>query len=331
MTFVLFLNAPVGLLEFTVDGVTAQCDKNFEGFKAFTPGIHFISYRYSRGNETGANTCLIIDCPKSTSPVLVFLWDKDSEQFKLTNSQAFADENILKYPHLAAYSAFMSQEGYAKWHKWTMNLSNSTLNRCLSSCKLSAVLPVYEVTPMDESHHSLMKTSSQETEQQARLQFTQIPSLKQFSLTATPEKVTKAACDRSVILESLQVSWEEWLAELELSFLLLVIGQNFEGFEQWIDILSLLAGSLAFAQAHSVEYGKLFVLLQVQFEFCPDDFFNGLLTDNKLFLMLSGLVSSVKAGEEVIQFCEFFEQRFGVQLQEFDLDEYGEYAPTVVE
>lgn len=331
MTFVLFLNAPVGLLEFTVDGVTAQCDKKFEGFKSVPTGIHFFSYRYSRGSDTGPSTCLILDCTLP-APVLVFSWDRSTEQFSLIDSQPFVTEAVLKYSHLAAYSSFMGQEGCRKWHAWTGNLTSRLLERCLSSCKIPSIIPIYEVTPMHESHHSLLQNHQSSPLPSVMLSITRVPTLKQFSATASPEQVTKAACDRSIILESMNVSFGDLLGELEFSFLLLVIGHNFEGFQQWIDLLGLLSGSIRYAQGHPAEYSKLFSLLKIQFEFCPEDFFNGLLTDNKLFMMLGGLVSAMQQlTTEVKEFCDFFESKFGIDLDGFNLDEYGEYAPSVVD
>lgn len=334
MTFLLFLEAPEGQLEFTLDGVTAQCDKHFEGFKSVPVGIHFMSYRYSSGSETGASTCLILQIPQNDSSVLVFSWNRGSEQFTLTASELTSDEKILKYPHLAAYESFMAQDKHSlkRWSQWTSHLDVKVLERCLKPCLVSSChFPLFEVTPMDESHHALLQHPNNNSE--VKLQFTHIPTIKTASGSLSPDELTKAACDRSVLLEKLQISVSDLLAELQLSFLLLVLAHNFEGFEQWIDILGLLCGSFEFAHSHASAYGPLFELLQVQFQFCPDDFFNGLLTDNKLFMLLGGLVSCLNDRKipAITEFCNFFQSKFGIQLAEFDIDEYGEYAPTIVE
>ncbi len=47
--------------------------------------------------------------------------------------------------------------------------------------------------------------------------------------------------------------------------------------------------------------------------------------------MLSGLVSVVERGKEVGEFCEFFETKFGIQLEAFDLEDLSEFAPVIVE
>ena len=222
--------------------------------------------------------------------------------------------------------------------------------------KLKRTIQVYEITPMTESHHSLLKDLKNVNEDNDNLghpalRFTIIPNLKEFSKSNAsrldPKDLTSCAIDRSPIFYSLNIDLDCLLGELQLSFLLLTFAQNFEGFEQWLDIVSLLCQSSALIEKNIEEYNKFLVILKGHLEMCPDDFFNGLMNENKLFNLFKILIlnfnnfnnNNNNNNETVNNFKLFCEKKFGwifkgstTDFIELNIDgDDNEDLPVVVE
>ena len=332
----IFLNGPVDRLEFSLNGVFGRTASKFEGFYSIPSNneLNFVSYRVGgsvNGGE-GAFVSLILNLEESR--VLVFEWSMEEELFKLKTDEKFdkkMSDKLLEYPGLISYKRFMEQqpESQILWNRFTRFINKKSVTRVFSKVSLSSD-SVFEVTPMLESHHSLLQGLNAESEITVSLQFTKILSLKDYS--KIPEidskQVTKCAMDRSVIFEYLNLNVYELLSELQLSFLLLTFAQNFEGFEQWLDIVSLFFQSFEYAKNNVKNFKTVLEVVEEHLEMCPDDFFSGLMNENKLFKLMTGFF----IGTDGIfgDFKKFYEKKFG-WIFAGDAEEDPEDAPVIVE
>lgn len=336
----LFLDGPADRLEFSFDGVFGRIGEKFEGFFQVPPGIHFISYRMTgsvRGDEIcsgeGPFTTVILNLVKSQASVLTFAWNQQEESFKLSNfdtcrlSPLVFSEKLLQYPGLLSYSRFMAcQVGSAEsWQSLTALIREQDLRRVFCETELVKDSQVFEVTSMHESHHSLLKGVNDCNS--AIIRFIPIPSLKDFS-KANPLLTTACAMDKTLIFDSLNVSILDLLAELQISFLLLTFAQNFEGFEQWIDIVQLLCHSGRLMRNNYVECERFLQLIQEHLESCPNDFFSGLMSENRLYRLLNDLFLSLG---EMERFKRFYEDKFGWIFSQDTEEDLEDESPVIVE
>lgn len=317
----IFLDGPTEKLEFCMNGVFGRTASKFEGFYSIPlDEVHVISYRLG-----GEGPFISLICRMTISRVLVFEWSRDEELFKLKSESSVYDtigDKLLEYPGLIQYKRFMDQQPGAQesWTQFTQYITESSLTCVFQQLKVSD--GVFEVTPMIESHHSLLKNMSGDSSN-AALNFKRIPSVKEFS--RDPEVITKCAMDRSVIFESMKISFADLLSELQISFLLLTFTQNFEGFEQWLDIVNLHFQSYDLAKRIPNDFERLLAVVEVQLEMCPDDFFGGLMNENKLYKLFNGLFSNTEG--KYAKYYQFYTRKFGWTFEDELEDE--EYAPVI--
>lgn len=325
-----FLNGPKDCLEFSMDGVFGRTTNKFEGIHSvpIDSGVHLISYRVvSSGSEEGAFVSLFFSFKEPK--VLVFEWDKEVELFQLKCETEILMEKLLEYPGLISYEQFMRQEpeSLMVWKRFTSFITGDSLFSTLYESKITNEL--FEVTPMLESHHNLLNELEIKGTNLPKLNFIQIPSLKAYGklVGVGSMQITQCALDKSPIFYYLNCSFTDLFAQLQLSFLLLTFAQNFEGFEQWIDIVSLLLESIDLASKYTDEYKTFLNIVSEQLEMCPDDFFTGLLNENKLYKLINSFFKL--SNGQFDEFKQFYEKKFG---WEFDDElEYDEDAPAIVE
>lgn len=324
----LFLNGPVDRLEFSLNGVFGRTASKFEGFHSVPCGdLHFVSYRLGNSGE-GAFTSLILtfDEPR----VVVFEWSREEELFKIKTDERFEAgmmDQLLKYPGLIGYERFMDQqpESLLLWKRFTRCITRESVSKVFSNVSLANDC-VFEVTTMLESHHSLLQGLNAANNSHTSLQFTKILSLKDYSKIPgiSSIDVTKCAMDRSAIFKYSKLKISDLLSELQVSFLLLTFAQNFEGFEQWLDIVSLLFQSFEIAKDHFKDYRVVFEVVQEHLEMCPDDFFTGLMNENKLYRLLSDFFSNTDNVFE--EYEKFYETKFGWSFEALE----DEDSPVIV-
>ena len=328
----IFLNGPTDRLEFSLDGVFGRTGPKFEGFHSIPTGIHLISYRISEG----AFVSLIME-PHHRPQVSVLSWSQEEEIFQLKNQVDFKSDQmdkLLEYSGLISYERFMDmQEGI--WRTLTRFIKTTSIQRIFSDLKVTDISSeaLYEITPMTGSHHSLLQgLKDDEKGKEKMINFTRIPSLKEFAKTGI--NITQCAMDKSPIFKSLNRNISDLLAELQVAFILLIFCQNFEGFEQWIDIVSLLLNSFDLGRESFKDYRQLFEVMREHLEMCPDDFFVGLMNENKLYKLISTFASNCDGFDDQIPFYEGkFGWKFNVKQKGDGLEEFDdpEDSPVIVE
>lgn len=325
----IFLNGPNDQLEFSMDGIFGKISSKFEGFHSIPLGIHFISYRINSNPENTSSPFITLIFHPSQPKVFLFEWCKVSELFKLSSINGLNPNNLLKYPGIVPYERFMNQEleGLSTWKRLTRFITIESVSKVFSESKISPHL--FQVTPMMESHHDLLKELDSKTSSPV-LNFSRIPSLKEFIKLTSTSNITQFGMDKSPIFHHFNYNFKDLFSELQISFLLLIFAQNFEGFLQWFDILNLLLKSFQLAQENPKQFCLLFRLLEDHFSFCPDDFFTvGLVNENKIYKLMAEFFKYFD-GLGYEKEMKFYGDKFG-WIFEFGEEVDQQDEPTIVE
>lgn len=158
---------------------------------------------------------------------------------------------------------------------------------------------------------------------------------------ATPQQITKYNFDRSEILQGIlkrryQNDPTGILGELQFSFICFLMGQSFDGFEQWKQLVALFCCSDDAASSIPELFNKFIAVLHFQLKQAPEDFFiDNISGENflvsvlrQLFEILNDDQLEKKLVETKAKFKSYIEKRFG---RTFNVQEDDEDAPVVVD
>lgn len=178
------------------------------------------------------------------------------------------------------------------------------------------------------------------TSPEATIRFTPIPHRK-YPEGATPAQMTQHSMDHSYVLRSLLDSHHRGdqmaiLGEIQFAFVCFLLGQVFDAFEQWKQLVHLLCSSEeAIADpAHKTLYINFLSTLHFHLREIPEDFFVDIVTQNNfLVASLGRFFASLRSGDASVElkkrgqmFRENLEKRFHWSFSEAD----DEDAPVVV-
>lgn len=173
------------------------------------------------------------------------------------------------------------------------------------------------------------------------LRFTDVPQ-KAYPEGATPEEITRCNLDHSHVLETILSSRYrdnalDLLGELQCAFICFLIGQVFEGFEQWKRLVRLLCSCDAALSHHPQLFLQFITLMHFQVREIPEDFFVDIVAseDNFLVSVLRGFFANLGAHTSLdpalrdrgLKFKDNLERKFRWDLSAEPEDE----APVVVE
>mmetsp|Transcript_66814 Transcript_66814/g.118298 ORF Transcript_66814/g.118298 Transcript_66814/m.118298 type:complete len:429 (+) Transcript_66814:48-1334(+) len=158
----------------------------------------------------------------------------------------------------------------------------------------------------------------------------------------TPLETTQLHMDGSSKLEAMiakEYGGNEFgiLGELQLAYIAFLLGQNYDGFEQWRSLLLLLCSCESAAVHHSELFSELCRTFFAQLSQAPSDLFGDDLTrDNfmgtcaiSLLEICDTQASSQKLRKRCMKLRELVEEKFGLSTQ--DLALLGEDAPQIVD
>ncbi|KAJ2083741.1 hypothetical protein H4R24_000604 [Coemansia sp. RSA 988] len=366
--FLVMLDTPAGL-EFGIDLDTWETGPLFKGLKMIPPGIHYIHY--------------------SLGEVVVRRWSKENEDLLSFDSVSPEDVERVSMnirdldSGLGAYQLGEANDdkppAYVRWQLLTEHITSELLQHVLPAhgCFSSATGSVYEdeeiasVRRMLERHARSMSdqgisaadvqaiidseaAASKDVESDDRFHFTHINIRHSFPKDATPEEIRRFSQDKSWLLRNILAQHQSrahvLLGEFELSFLVILVGQNFTGIEHWKRILHLVLASIDILKDREVVETLIAPLLRIlicQLRECPQEFVASVLEqDNFVAEILRSLVLNVyecrnefakQLLDSEIEHLRLLLAGFGwllpkgSQLQEEADREEGEYAPQVVE
>jgi A1 cistron-splicing factor AAR2 len=320
---------------------------------SYWPLSTYYSARSKYGGDAAPRTSFFLNV--TPGDVLVLRWDPKVETFRFLQKdesdpyvksvKTFEfDGNLGTYPH----------EMKGKWTPLSCHLTPALVAQLqpigVQIVTTGKALSGEERRQIDEAMEEMgLEESTREEELEVLMSdtqcyFTTIPRVRPPT-GSTPSQVTAMNMDRSPVLDHMiEKDYDGnpnlFLGELQFSFVSFLLGQSFEGFEQWKSLVSLaLSCESALYSVKRVSFWLDFLkVLETQLSEAPEDFFIDIV-EGKNFLHHSlcdffEIASDPGTPEPVAEAAEalknFVEDRFGVP---FDFTEaHGDDdGPTYVE
>ena len=200
-----------------------------------------------------------------------------------------------------------------------------------------------------EAKRSRMELKTDESDEQGlpdmpitpgtEIRFTLIPK-QTYPTGASPQEVTKYSMDHSFVLESLlntayEVNKMDVLGELQFAFVCFLIGQVYDGFEQWKNLVRLLCMCDEALAKYPELYTQFISTIHYQIQEIPEDFFVDIVSQNNFlvsvlhafFENLESSTTTPSLKEKGRRFRAHLQKRFNWDFTE-DPDED---CPVVVE
>ncbi|PVU87118.1 hypothetical protein BB561_006444 [Smittium simulii] len=368
-------------IDFGIDLNLWQTTPNFMGLKLIPPGLHLISYSsVDKTSQIGIKSCFF----HVFEPGQLVVKDWDVETESIVDTKLSADEQTsLKLnirdldKKLGAYPSG-SDNSFLRWQKLTRFITPDNLSYCMpKKTVISNGFNSATSSSYDEVEH--IKASKKKFAQEIETlipesnKATIIPDHKTFNYEAfnfniidlkssfdptihSPFEISKYSMDKSYLLEKTLSNYKPGsvglLGEMQLAFIILLIGQNFNGLEHYKMLVGLITGCEMLLSKTNLVL-SLFIpfldILQTQLLECPPDFFTNVLTmDNFLIQCLKNFAVNIDLAENTSDqmntlkksfnyLRSVFKKKFGVDLptaqdiiNEIENDPESEYAPTIV-
>jgi A1 cistron-splicing factor AAR2 len=258
-------------LDFGVDFNSWQTGPKFKGLKLIPPGLHYIHYSI-QSKQQGQALSVAEQSLKSgffhefkSGELMVRKWNPDQEIFtEIYDQEELArfrcnilefDQFLGPYP-LVADPSTGNRNTYQEWLSLSKHISSTVLTKILPEgyCIYSMHMTSKFSDVPDERLKDVQPST--QTLHQERLHFTDFDLKKSFPQGAAGQELSNYARDKSWLLESLlsnypatqsssnhETSETFLLGELELSFVLFLVAQVFDGFEQWKALIHLFCYS----------------------------------------------------------------------------------------
>ncbi|KAJ1836758.1 hypothetical protein LPJ63_000078 [Coemansia sp. RSA 2711] len=331
------------------------------------PGIHYVHYSALNGEKQPGMRCGFFYNFEARE-VAVRRWCTESEELVAVN--ATDSERVrLGIRDLDKGLGAYQLDSYSRWQQLTSYITPELLQRVLppQGCFTSATGSAYEDEEMATVRRQLRQRAergeldanvqaiidSEPTQSNDRFQFTHVNIRHSFPVDAAPDQIHRYSQDKTWLLRTLLDQWPngviDLLGEFQLSFIVILAGQNFTGIEHWKRLLHLVLGS-AEALTDEQLVGQLFVpllsVLMIQLRECPREFIASVLEqDNFVAEILQMLVLNVyecegNAAQVLVPELDKLRRLLatfgwtlpdGRQLQEAADVEEGEYAPQIVD
>lgn len=286
---------------FGIDMWAWETGPRFRGLKMIPPGIHYVSLQAGdSGPKAGFFAAFL---PQECKHVR---WDRHTETLEF----AGAPVDLAKLePSLGAYPA--GDSGNADiWAGLTAALTPALLHDCIPGGMFD------QMAGGDDS---------------GRFGFTPVPQRPQ---ARSPDAITRFAFDRSEALEGLLGG--NLVGELQLSFLVLVVGHNFEGFQAWKRLLQLFCLSTALVPDRRDLFARLLETLRWQFTAGTELFGSVLLQEHFVLcrwlhdLVQASLAAGGRLRHEAAGLSELIRTHLGWDLAEAAPPDPDDELPAVV-
>ncbi|KAI8845198.1 A1 cistron-splicing factor [Chytriomyces cf. hyalinus JEL632] len=373
----LLMDAPVNL-GFGIDLNEWQTGPRFKGLKLIPPGFHFVFYssKSTVTGESGIRTGFFkFFDPKE---IHVVQWDAANEDI-MDEKDLDKDQiqrlrfNIMEFePNLGAYPLMPHPQQpvptFQKWLRLTHMITKPLIRRMLpTDMKVSSLVSVSRFSDLDarivsESDGAATASyvnpaGSNDALLRMNIQFTPIDLKRSFPPNATPDQITKYWFDKSYLLSTALSNhyhgdYRLLLGELQFSFVLFLVGQVYDGLEQWKCLVQMICASKEALKTYRATLFMDFLdVLYSQVTECPQDFFtDALSSSNFLRAAIVDLVANMRDPDSVdqlpnpkleaklAQFVKLVSDRFEWDVEEAvrerwaaeDMEE-EEFAPVVVE
>ncbi|XP_056011671.1 protein AAR2 homolog isoform X2 [Ostrea edulis] len=183
------------------------------------------------------------------------------------------------------------------------------------------------------------KLPDMKVREESKIRFSLIPKQK-YPPDSTPAEMTKYSIDFSYALESmLSISYchNEMgiLGEIQFAFICFLIGQVFDAFEQWKNLVHIVCASEEALTKHSTLFLNFISVLHFHIQETPEDFFVDILSENnfltstlqEFFSNLENMAPDNGLRNRGLKFRDYLTQKFKWDFT----TEPDDYAPTIVD
>lgn len=336
----LCLGCPEGML-FGIDYSAWAVGPQFMGIKLIPPGLHYIYSGASAAEDVGIGRTgfFLYMKPKD---VVVFRWDPETEELLRTENEEATryadgvrsfdfDRNLGPYP----------LELREQWSELTRHATPELVQKIEPvGGRVRSRRAEYDATTNPKGVEDMEVEQPMALESNTgSLFFSSVPRLRRKP-NLTAEETTKLGMDRSLQLEEMiskEFSGQELavLGELQLAYIAFLLGQNFEGFEQWRALLQLLCSCEDAAMRRTELFAELLRTFFAHLSQAPADLFGDDLTKDNFMgscaLSLLEICSfgAPKLEKRCAKLRQLVEEKFGLSTE--DLALLGEDAPEVVD
>ncbi|KAI8992358.1 A1 cistron-splicing factor [Pilobolus umbonatus] len=339
--FLLFLNAPPKL-EFGIDYNAWTIGPLFKGVKLIPPGLHFIYFSsVSKEGVQGIRTGFFHFF--ESQEVVVREWDSTIEDIREETDPDQIERyriNMREFDrHLGPYPLDPPMY-YERWKKLTDYITPGLVRRILPmNGKVSHLPDKSPNLSTDNEPTAQDKRMGRVIEKEEGMEFTSFDIRKSFPHGASATDITRWSLDKSWLLSDLLAKiyhndYKALLGEMQLSFVCLLMAQNFSGFNQWKQLVQLLCSCSELMMEKPAMFVEFMDILQFQLEECPEDFFRDILSENNFTsVMLKSLQQNIPGSDHklvsrYIKLKNFISKRFDWDIPE---DEEDEDAPIIVD
>ncbi|XP_075702779.1 protein AAR2 homolog [Rhinoderma darwinii] len=344
--------------EFGIDSNSWQVGPRFKGVKMVPPGVHFIHYsakRIGEPGETGPRSGIFFYLEQKD--IRLLHWDSQEEEMVAT-SQEEADKLREQLTSLDPSLGPYPYKSLRRWVSLTNHISKEAMLNlqpaCGTICSFPEVLPMEKMTHTeDRAKHNLPRYDTicqnykegmsrlpqMKQKEGTEIRFSQIPE-KTYPDNATPAEITQHSMDLSYALGQLiDLHYPgdplAILAELQFSFVCFLLGNVYEGFEQWKKLLNLLCRAETLSLQHLDLYSEVISVLYHQLAQVPTDFFIDIVSQDNfltstlqvLFSFLCSPTTDKDLRKKALRFRAHLTKRFQWDFEEDPLD----CAPLVVQ
>uniref|UniRef100_A0A0N4ZKR9 Protein AAR2 homolog n=1 Tax=Parastrongyloides trichosuri TaxID=131310 RepID=A0A0N4ZKR9_PARTI len=288
-SFVIFKDFPEGI-EIGIDYISYTTGPKFMGLKMIPPGVHYICVSYKGAPRIGFFHCF------KDKEIMMKKWNKEKETYD-DIKLSIDEENVIRSnirnldKNLGSYPF----ENMKNWISLSSFITKDVVDKLNPSC--GRITSQQSFITEEERINQINKTSNiVDKNNPTRLRFSDQIGLPIFNIkedevinfTEIP-KITidivnkRAGTDNSCLLEELLKNYknnEKLLGEFQYSFVVFLIGQAYEGFEQWKRFLHLFSTVKSILSSQVTLFDKIFMILYYQISTCPEEFFNEVIENN---------------------------------------------------
>uniref|UniRef100_A0AC34Q0U8 Protein AAR2 homolog n=1 Tax=Panagrolaimus sp. JU765 TaxID=591449 RepID=A0AC34Q0U8_9BILA len=298
-------------LEFGVDYKSWTITEKFMGLKLIPPGIHYFFLASGTAPRIGffkvfkGNEILLLKWDKKEETFVEKLASEDEIERLRTNLQNL-DRNLAAFPF----------DSTQNWISLTNHIKEATIERLKPKNLLGLITGQPETESKEEELAKELgkeKVFNVNRENPERTRFRdpnglpilkvkpgfEIPFTEIPDVPFTEESKFRAGIDNTdrlnLFAKKLGNDFSEVLAEFQYSFVVFLIGQVYDGFEQWKRLIHLFCSCRGALITQPKFFLDLLMVLFFQIKLCPDDFFDDVLSkDNFLSSTLSWFFANVQ-------------------------------------
>jgi len=331
------LDVPINT-EIGVDMNSWHTGPNFKGIKMIPPGVHFIYWSsVSKEGQVAPRSGFFHEFhPKE---VMVKRYNPSNESFDDVHDQEEVNRFQINLKNLDTNLGAYPYDSWKKWVSLTNKISTITIERLEPPSgiiqSVTELIPETfktnrddmdidrssnpesssqrNVTEDDRENQKLPKMSCQTS---SKIRFTTIPA--KYPSNSTPAEVTKHSMDSSYQLNKFIEAFhrlygdavsnsmtdrnqnDEILGELQFSFICFLVGQNYDAFEQWKQLLKMFCTCDEALATQTHLYMTLISDLHFQIREVPEDFFVDIVSSNNfLVALLTSLFTLIRDNSDV--------------------------------